>query len=164
MMTTKFFIKLVGVPNYEESIRSPSFSSFIEERPTVVDLIKSIEPDDRFVLYVRGCGFVGILCVKEKAVFDASPNDPNYLSPEFPHYIEVKEAKVLRQEDALRLSVVKKWNGLPDELKNTLSSNLRWVGGICQILESEFHWFEDKIERRLSEFGGYLPTEIAKKI
>jgi hypothetical protein len=103
MMTTKFFIKLVGVPNYEESIRSPSFSSFIGQRTTVVDLIKSIEPDDRFVLYVTGHrhGFVGILCVKEKAVFDASPNDPNYLSPKFPHYIEVKEAKVLRQEDAL---------------------------------------------------------------
>jgi hypothetical protein len=153
-MATQFFIKVVGVSNYEESIRSPSFSKNIEDRPRVLDLIKSMEPDDRFVLYVKGHGFVGILCVKEKAVFDASPNDPNYLNPDYPHYIEVKEAKVLRQQDALQLSEVRKWSGKSDQLERRLNGNLQGVGGIHQILESDFDWFEHKIKRRLSEVGG----------
>jgi len=156
MGTTKFFIKLVGVPNYEEMIRYPAFSKNIENNKPVFDLIKSIEPDDRFVLYVKGSGngFVGILCVKERAVFNASPNDPNYLNSDYPHYIEVKEAEVLSQKDGLKISVVKKWNGHSDELKKKLRGNLQGVGGIHQISARDFDWFEHKIDRQLSKYGG----------
>jgi hypothetical protein len=158
-MAAQFFIKVVGVPNYEKMVRYPSFSRNIEKKPKVVRLIESIEPDDRFVLYVTGRGFVGILCVKGKPVFDASPSDPNYDNPNYPHYVEVKEAEVLRQEDALPLSAVREWSGKSDELERTLKGDLQGVGGIHSITTSDFRWFEQKIEQRLKEFVGILPTK-----
>ena len=159
-MATQFFIKVVGVPNCEKMVRYPSFSRNIEKKPKVVRLIESIEPDDYFVLYVKGRGFVGILRVKEKLVFDASQSDPKYDNPNYPHYIEVEEAEVLSQEDALPLSAVRKWSGKSNELQRALNRRMQSVGGIHSITASDFRWFEQKIKQRLREFGGILPTEF----